>query len=313
MMKLRIVFMGTPDFAVPCLDNLVKAGHEIALVVTQPDRPKGRGRILTQSAVKEYATLHSLPVLQPEKIKAPDCLAQITELRPDVIVVVAFGQILSPALLAIPPLGCINVHASLLPKYRGAAPIHWAVMKGEIVTGITTMYMNEGLDTGDMILQAETTIGPEENTGQVDDRLQMLGASLLLETLSLLAVGIAPRHPQDNVRATYAPLLKREMEVIDWGRTAVEIHNQVRGLNPWPGSYCHYRDKLIKVWKTCIPDSSHVCGQPGLIVAIDQGRMLVQTGAGLIALTEVQPQSKRKMRVSEFALGYRVGIGEILQ
>jgi methionyl-tRNA formyltransferase len=312
-MKLRIVFMGTPDFAVPCLDNLMQAGHEIAAVVTQPDRPKGRGQQLTPSAVKECATRYGLTVMQPEKINDPDCIARIAALLPDVIVVVAFGQLLSSALLAVPPLGCINVHASLLPKYRGAAPIHWAVMNGEAVTGITTMYMDRGMDTGDMILQAQTPIGFEENTGQVHDRLGLLGAKLLVKTLSLVANRTVSRCPQDAATATYAPLLKRDIEAIQWDRPASELYNQVRGLNPWPGAYCLFNNKFVKIWKVGIRDTDPGSADPGLIVATDHNVLLVQTGVGLLALEEVQPQSKRRMSANEFAIGYRVRVGDRLQ
>jgi len=313
MRKLRIVFMGTPDFAVPCLERLVNDGYEIAAVVTQPDRPKGRGRILTPSPVKEYALNQKLQLIQPEKIKNPDFMQQIAVLRPDVIVVVAFGQFLPRQLLDLPPLGCINVHASLLPKYRGAAPIHWSVMNGETITGVTTMYMDSGMDTGDIIMKMETPIEPEENTGQVHDRLRILGAELLAQTLKLAAENKAPRTPQKAQDATYAPLLTREIEAIDWQRPAMDIHNQVRGLNPWPGAYCLYEDRILKIWRTSIQDEKEILKNPGCIIAVERDCLFVATGNGIIRLEEVQPQNKRRMGAGIFSTGYRIEAGEILK
>lgn len=313
MRKLRIVFMGTPEFAVPCLKRLVTDGHEIAAVVTQPDRPKGRGRILTPSPVKEYAQKQKLPLKQPEKIKDTVFMEQLAVLQPDVIVVVAFGQFLPRQLLDLPPLGCINVHASLLPKYRGAAPIHWAVMNGEAVTGVTTMHMDSGMDTGDIILKMETLIGPEEYTGQIHDRLSIMGAELLAQTLELLAENKAPRSPQNAQEATYAPLLTREIEAIDWQRSARDIHNQVRGLNPWPGAYCLYENRILKIWRTSIQDANETFKDPGCIIAVERDCLLVATGNGIIRLEEVQPQNKRRMNAGVFSTGYRIEAGEILK
>ena len=248
MTKPRVVYMGTPDFAVPCLDRLVKENYEILAVITQPDRPKGRGQKVAVSPVKEYALSRGLPVLQPEKIKEADFIDQLAALRPDIIVVVAFGQILPKALLDLPPLGCINVHASLLPKYRGAAPIHWAVINGEKITGVTTMVMDVGLDTGDMILAAQSPILPDDTTGSLHDRLKLLAADTLADTLQLACRGSILRTRQDNAAATYAPLITRQIERIDWHKPAWSIHNLVRGLNPWPGAYCLYQGKILKIW-----------------------------------------------------------------
>lgn len=310
MSRLRVVFMGTPDFAVPCLDRLVAEGHEVAAVVTQPDRPKGRGQKLAASPVKEASVGHGLAVLQPASIKTPDFYAAMAALKPDVAVVVAFGQFLPGALLALPPLGCINVHASLLPAYRGAAPIHWAVMNGETVTGVTTMYMDTGMDTGDMILKAETPIGPDETTGEVHDRLKGLGAGVLAETLALAAAGRAPRAPQDGAAATYAPLLTRAVERIDWSKPAATVHNQVRGLSPWPGAYCVHGDKVLKVWRSELAPGAG--GQPGQIVAADDGGVVVAAGTGAVRLTEVQPENRRRMAAGEYARGYGITTGEFL-
>lgn len=302
-MTLKTVFMGTPDFAVPCLDRLLSEGHQVLAVVTQPDRPKGRGRKLTPSPVKEAALAHGLPVLQPEKVKDPEFIARLAALKPDIIVVVAFGQFLPAALLDLPPLGCINVHASLLPRYRGAAPIHRAIIDGETATGVTTMYMDAGMDTGDMILKAEIPISPAETTGELHDRLKVLGARVLAETLAAIAAGEAPRTPQDNGAATYAPLLTRDIERIDWQQPAKAIHNLVRGLDPWPGAYCRHGGKLLKVWRCeVVPVAGG--GKPGQIIAAGPAGIVVAAGEGAVRLTEVQPENRRRMDAGEYMRGY---------
>ncbi len=313
MKSLRVVFMGTPDFAVPCLEALLAAGHEVAAVITQPDRPRGRGRKLSFSPVKACAVEHGLEVLQPEKIKTPEFEQVLQELAPDVMVVVAFGQILSPAILAIPPLGCINVHASLLPYYRGAAPIHWAVMQGEEKTGVTTMYMDEGLDTGDMILKSEIAITQDASTGDIHDQLMQEGAALLRETLALIAEGKAPRAKQDHTVSTYAPLLKAEIEQLDWTRSAQELHNRIRGLSPWPGAYCRYAGGRLKVWKSRVCEEAAAEGAiPGRIARLSVEGFVVETGDGLLELLEVQPENKRRMKASECACGYSLQPGDRL-
>jgi methionyl-tRNA formyltransferase len=311
MSGLRVVYMGTPDFAVPCLDRLMADGHELVAVVTQPDRPKGRGQKLTASPVKAAATGHGLTVFQPEKIKTPEFLAKLKTLRPDVIVVVAFGQFLPRTILELPPLGCINVHASLLPRYRGAAPIHWAIMNGETVTGVTTMYMDAGMDTGDMILKAEVPIGPDETTGQLHDRLSALGAEVLSATLAQVAAGTAPRHPQNSAAASYAPLLTREVERIDWLSPATAVHNRVRGLCPWPGAYCLHQERPLKVWASEIVPSA-VGGQAGQVMAVGDAGVVVATGEGAVRLTAVQPENRRRMGAGEYARGYGLTAGEVL-
>ncbi len=310
MSRLCAVFMGTPDFAVPCLDRLVADGHDVAAVVTQPDRPKGRGGKLAASPVKAAAAGYGLPVLQPEKIRAAEFMAALAMLKPAVIVVVAFGQFLPREMLALPPLGCVNVHASLLPRYRGAAPIHWAVMNGETTTGVTTMYMDTGMDNGDMILKAATAIGPDDTTGEVHDRLKVLGAELLARTLAALADGTAPRAPQDGAAATFAPLLTRAAERIDWRRPAAAVHNQVRGLNPWPGAYCLHAGKVLKVWRSELAAAGG--GEPGRVVAAGEDGAVVATGAGAVRLTEVQPENRRRMAMGEFVRGYGLTVGETL-
>lgn len=308
----RVIFMGTPDFAVPCLDMLVQKGYDVVAVVTQPDRPKGRGQKLTPSPVKAKALEYEINVLQPEKIKDPAILTELTALKPDIIVVVAFGQFLPKALLDLPPLGCINVHASLLPRYRGAAPIHWAIINGETMTGVTTMYMDIGMDTGDMILMSETPIGAADTTGQLHDKLSVLGAKVLNDTVQLMLEGNAPRTPQPNEQATYAPLLTRDIERINWNRSAEQVHNLIRGLNPWPGSYCQYKDKHLKVWETNI-SNIYEHGQPGRIHQITQRGIIVETGCNLIELLMVQPENKRRMSARDFASGYGLNTGDFFK
>lgn len=313
MKSLRVVFMGTPDFAAPCLEALLAAGHEVAAVITQPDRPRGRGRKLSFSPVKACAVEHGLEVLQPEKIKTPEFEQVLRELAPDVMVVVAFGQILSSAILAIPPLGCVNVHASLLPYYRGAAPIHWAVMQGEEKTGVTTMYMDEGLDTGDMILKKEIAISKDASTGEIHDQLMQEGAVLLQETLALIADGKAPRTKQDHAVSTYAPLLKADIEQLNWTRSAQELHNRIRGLSPWPGAYCRYAGGRLKVWKSRVCEEAAAVGAiPGRIARLSVEGFVVETGDGLLELLEVQPENKRRMKASECACGYSLQPGDRL-
>ncbi len=312
MSDLRVIFMGTPDFAVPCLDKLVEEKYNVVAVVSQPDRPKGRGQKLAQSPVKEAALAYGLPVLQPEKVRESEFQAKLALLKPDLIVVVAFGQLLPKVLLDLPPLGCINVHASLLPYYRGAAPIHWAVMKGEEVTGVTTMYMDIGMDTGDMILKAEVPIGKDDTTGILHDRLKEEGAKLLSDTIKLIAAKQGKGTPQDHDKATYASMLRREIEVIDWQKSAESIHNLVRGLNPWPGSYCTYQDKPLKTWQTKVYDKNERTTTPGKVSKITGDGFVVETGQGTIELLEVQPANKRRMSAKDFVCGYGITIGDIL-
>lgn len=282
-------------------------------MVTQPDRPKGRGQKLAASPVKEAAVAYGLPVLQPEKIRTAEFLTTLTALRPTVIAVVAFGQFLPGEMLSLPPLGCVNVHASLLPLYRGAAPIHWAVINGETVTGVTTMLMDTGMDTGDMILKAEVAIGPDDTTGEVHDRLKELGAAVLADTLARLAAGTAPRTPQDGAAATYAPLLTRAVERIDWRQPATAVHNLARGLSPWPGAYCLHAGKVLKVWRSELVATAGECGRPGQVVAAGDAGAVVVTGAGAVRLTEVQPENRRRMGMGEYVRGYGLTVGETLE
>lgn len=313
MEKLRTIFMGTPDFAVPCLDVLVMEGYPVAAVVTQPDRPKGRGQKLAYSPVKQAALNYNLSVLQPESIKSDEFYNQICALQPDIIIVIAFGQFLSKRILDLPRYGCINVHASLLPQYRGSAPIHWAIINGETVSGVTTMYMDVGMDTGDMILKSEIPILSDDTTGSLHDKLQNLGAKVLSETLKNIAAGKSVREPQNEAEATYAHLLCRSTERIDWHQPAPVIHNLVRGLNPWPGSYCSYQNKSLKIWKTRVYNESFACSQPGQVVQVTPEGLVVETGKGTIELLEVQPESKRRMKASDFVCGYSLAKGNMLE
>lgn len=300
---MRIVFMGTPDFACPCLEAMVKAGHDVVAVVTQPDRPKGRGGRLSPPPVKVLAERLGLLVLQPRRVKSPEAIQALRDLRPDLTVTCAFGQILSQEVLDIPRLGSINVHASLLPKYRGAAPIHWAVINGEETTGITTMWMDAGLDTGDMIRREEIPIGPAETTGEVHDKLSRLGAEVLLYTLRLVARGEAPRLPQNSEEATYAPRLTRDHEMIRWERPSQDIANQIRGLDPWPGAFTHLGTSPLKIWRA-VPWQGTAGGQPGQVLEVIRGSgFSVATGDGTILVTEVQPENSRRMPSAAFLAG----------
>ncbi len=307
---MRVIFMGTPDFAVPSLKTLVEAGNDVAAVFTQPDRPAGRGKELRPSPVKETAQSLNLKVLQPERVKAVDAVQALRALKPECIVVVAYGQILSQEILYLPHWGCINVHASLLPAYRGAAPIHWAVMQGEPVTGVTTMQMDAGLDTGAMLLKAEYPIGADETTGEVHDALAALGARLLVETLAGLEKGEVKPVPQAGA-TSYASLLTREHERIQWEKEADAIHNQVRGLNPWPGAYTTFKGETIKIWKTRFLESNTAdTGTPGQVLRIEDDGITVATGGGLVKLLEVQPAGKRRMAASDFFRGRHGGVGQ---
>jgi len=312
MSNLRVVFMGTPDFAVPCLDMLVAKQYNVVAVVTQPDRPKGRGQKLAQSPVKQAALQYGLTVLQPNKVKEIDFQTELALLKPDLIIVVAFGQLLPKNMLDIPPLGCINVHASLLPCYRGAAPIHWAVINGEQVTGVTTMYMDVGMDTGDMILKDEVQITEHETTGMIHDKLKTSGANVLSATIELIVANKVTRTAQNHEKATYASMLSREVEAINWERSATDIHNLVRGLNPWPGAYCSYQNKNVKIWQTRVRECETPTTMPGRIIKIIEDGFVVETGQGTLEMLEIQPANKRRMSAKDFVCGYGVGIGDIL-
>ncbi|NMA70242.1 MAG: methionyl-tRNA formyltransferase [Desulfitobacterium sp.] len=316
---MRIVYMGTPDFAVPTLRALVSQGHEVVGVFTQPDRPAGRGKRLRPSPVKVAAEEMGLEIYQPEKIKTPENLDLLKELAPEVIIVVAYGQILSEEILNLPPYGCINVHASLLPDWRGAAPIHWSIISGDKVTGVTTMQMDEGLDTGDILLKAEYPLGENTTTGEAHDALAELGAELMIKTLDELHKGEITPIPQEG-ETRYASLLKREDEKIFWEQEAKDIHNRIRGLNPWPGAYTIFRGENLKIRKSSLQgameaerkllDQGEKTSKPGEIISCDQIGLWVQTGKGLILIEEVQPAGKKAMGAWDFYLGRRIQLGE---
>jgi len=303
--------MGTPDFAVPSFKAIVDAGHEVVAVVTQPDRPKGRGKRETPPPVKESAQSLKIPVFQPLCIKDPGFINLLKGLSPDVIVVVAFGRILPAEILFIPGYGCINVHASLLPKYRGSAPIHWAVINGEKETGITTMYMDEGMDTGDIILRETVPINDSDTVSLVHDRLALLGAQLLTKTLYLIERGEAPRLPQSG-EPSYAPMLKAEDELISWDRPARDIYNRIRGLNSWPGARTTLSGRVLKIWSSEVLEEDGKAGRPGHVLSSGSDGIVVRTGTGRLRITELQLQGAKRLSSADFLRGTPIPEGTIL-
>ena len=309
---MRIVFMGTPDFSVPSLEALLRSPDQVVGVVTQPDRPKGRGQTLTPPPIKVLCQREGLPFLQPTKMKDPEFLDALRAWQPDLIAVTAFGRILPPVILELPPQGCINVHGSLLPKYRGAAPIQWAVMNGEAETGITTIMMDAGMDTGDMLLQERVQIEPDETAGALSPRLAAVGGRLLVETIRRLKEGDLPRVPQDHTQATLAPLLKKEDGVIDWRRPAIDIANQVRGMSPWPGAYTYAGEERWMVCRATATGELAVDHPPGSVARLGKEGILVATGQGLLTITELQPANSRKMSAAQYLAGHSVAPGLLL-
>lgn len=301
---MKIVFMGTPDFSVPALQNIAKY-HNVAAVVTQQDRPKGRGHKMQFTPVKEAAIELNIPVYQPEKVKDPEFVEILKEINPDVIVVIAFGQILSKEILDLPKFGCINVHASLLPKYRGAAPIQWAVIDGEKETGVTTMYMAEGLDTGDIVDVSKVSLDNKETGGSLFDKLAEEGGKLILETLEKLEKETAQRTPQDNSLSTYAGKITKELGKIDFSKSAVEIERLIRGLNPWPSAFTYMDGKMLKIWDADISDKNSD-KEPGTILELEKEYIEVATGDGTLKIKELQLEGKKRMTVSAFLNGYTV-------
>lgn len=297
---MRVIFMGTPDFAVPSLQKLLDRGDDVCAVFTQPDKPKGRGHKLQAPPVKELALQHGIPVYQPGTLRQEEVQNQLRALAPELIVVAAYGKLLPKAVLELPKYGCINVHGSLLPKYRGAAPIQWAVINGDSVSGVTTMYMGEGMDTGDMLLKAETPIGPEETAGELFDRLKHLGADLLGETLDRLEQGTLERVPQREEDATRAPMLSKELSQVDWTRPAREIHDLIRGLNPWPCAFATLNGKRLKLLSSRVREET---GSPGGLFADKEG-LSVFCGEGSLLLTELQTENGKRMSGGEYLLGH---------
>lgn len=310
---MRIVFMGTPDFAVGSQQALCESGkHEILAVVTQPDRPKGRGNKLLQTPVKEYALAQGLTVYQPQKVKTPEFVELLHELQPELIVVAAFGQFLSKEILELPKYGCINVHASLLPKYRGAAPIQYAIIKGERESGVTIMQMDIGMDTGAMLDKVVVPIAENTTMGELHDALREQGAALLLEVIDKIAAGTAVAEPQDNEQATYATLLDRSMEHIDWSKTAQEVHNLIRGFNPAPSTFTKLPNgKSLKIWGSKMTDKSSAAAA-GTVIETGKHSFFVACGEGVLEITEVQPESKKRMPAQVFLNGRGVQEGDLL-
>ncbi len=305
---MRIVFMGTPDFAVPCLQRLLEDGHEVPAVFTQPDKPVGRHAVLTPPPVKQLALSHGIPVYQPTKMRDGTVAALLRELAPDCLVVVAYGRILPQEILDVPPRGCVNIHGSLLPRYRGAAPIQWSVIRGETVTGVTSMFMDAGMDTGDIIDTLTTPIGENETAGELFERLAPLGARLLSTTLAAIADGTVTRRPQNDAEATMAPMLEKAMGRLDLTRPARELHNQVRGMNPWPGAFCTAGGKTLKIHETRVAAGS---GVPGTLLCADP--VTVACGEGALQLVTVQPEGKPRMAAEAWLRGARLPQGARLE
>ena len=309
---MKVIFMGTPDFSVGTLEALAEAGHEVVLAVTQPDKPKGRGGKMQYTPVKEAALARDIPVYQPKKIREPECIEELKKYNADIMVVIAFGQILPKEILQMTPYGCINVHASLLPKYRGAAPIQWAVIDGEKVSGVTTMQMNEGLDTGDMILKTEIPLDPKETGGSLHDKLAEAGAKLCVETLKCLEDKTATWEPQGESTTAYAKMLDKNLGNINWNDPAVQIERLIRGLNPWPSAYTHWNDKVIKLWQADVVEDN-TDQEAGTIVKVEKDSFYVQTGEGLLKIEELQHKGKKRMDAGAFLRGNHLEYGEILK
>ncbi|KRT66475.1 MAG: fmt, methionyl-tRNA formyltransferase, methionyl-tRNA formyltransferase [Candidatus Dadabacteria bacterium CSP1-2] len=306
---MKIIFMGTPEFAVPSLRALVDSGDEVVAVVTQPDKPKGRGLEVAPPPTKVLAERHGIPVLQPAKIKTEEFFNELKKFNPDLICVAAYGKILPKNILDLPHYGCINVHASLLPKYRGAAPINWAIIRGEKVTGITTMKMDEGMDTGDMLLKKEVPIEDEDTGETLSEKLSEIGARLLIETIRLLKEGQLNPIPQDHSQANYAPMLKKEDGKIDWQKSAEEIRNLIRGALPWPSAYTNLEGKLLKIYKVRLAGGE---GKPGEVIKSESGILRVATGKGALDILKLQIEGGKKLETQVFLRGRRIEEGMVL-
>lgn len=308
---MRIIFMGTPDFSVGTLEALIEAGHEVVLAVTQPDKQKGRGKAMQFPPVKECALAHGIPVFQPKRVREPECIEELRKYNADVMVVIAFGQILPKEILEMPKYGCVNVHASLLPKYRGAAPIQWAVIDGEKVSGVTTMQMDEGLDTGDMILKTEIVLDEKETGGSLHDKLADAGAKLCVETLKAIEEGTATFTKQGDSPTAYAKMLDKKLGQIDWNRSAAEIERLIRGLNPWPSAYTNWNDKVMKIWEAEV-EEEFSDAPVGTVVRVTKEAFYVQTGEGQLKVLALQIPGKKRMEADAFLRGYQVEEGTLL-
>ncbi len=308
---MQIIFMGTPDFSVGTFEALIEAGHEIVLAVTQPDKPKGRGEKVQYPPVKEAALKRQIPVFQPKRVRAPECIEELRKYDADIMVVIAFGQILPKEILEMTPYGCVNVHASLLPKYRGAAPIQWAVINGERVSGVTTMQMDEGLDTGDMLMKTEIVLDEKETGGSLHDKLAGAGAELCVQTLEALKDGTVVREPQQESTTEYARMLDKGMGRIDWSKDAKSIECLIRGLNPWPSAYTEWNGKTMKIWEADVADIDEG-REPGTVIRVEKDGFCVQTGSGSLKVRSLQIPGKKRMDAGAFLRGYQVDAGTVL-
>ncbi|MCT4631722.1 MAG: methionyl-tRNA formyltransferase [Firmicutes bacterium] len=308
---MNIVFMGTPEIAVKSFEMLIEK-YNVVGCYTQPDRPKGRGKKLAMSPVKEVALKHDIPVYQPKRVKNAEEVEILKSLNPDLIVVIAYGQILSKEVLDVPRLGCVNVHTSLLPKYRGAAPINWAVVNGETLSGVTTMYMDEGLDTGDIIYKSTVEITPTMTAGELHDALMDMSPALLEKTVDAIKDGLAPREKQDDSQSSYAPKMDKEISKIDWNKSGIEICNMVRGFNPWPVAHTSFEDSTLKIFLTEYRDSGRE-GELGEIVEVSKDSFTVKAGKGYVVVKEVQFPNKKRMDVKSYLLGHEIKAGTILK
>lgn len=313
---MRIIFMGTPEFAVPVLESLINSRHEVVASVTQPDRPKGRGKNMQFSPVKECALAHNIPVMQPVNVSVPEVIDELRAYEPELIVVVAFGQFVTKKIREMPKYGCINVHASLLPKYRGAGPIQWAVINGEKESGVTTMYMCREIDKGDMLLKDTVTLDPKETGDSLHDKLSMMGGPLLLKTIDQLEDGSAVRIPQCEEESTYAPKLEKTMGNIDWTMDADRIERLVRGLNSWPGTFTKIHGKTVKIWDCDVVrqetlTESQAAATPGTVIVSEKDQLIVKAGNGALSLRMLQPEGKKNMTVDAYLRGYPIAQGEL--
>ncbi len=307
---MRVIFMGTPDFGAGTLNALLEAGHEVVLAVTQPDKPKGRGKTIQFSEVKKAAAAHNIKVYQPKRIRDSECAAYLKTFEPDIIITAAFGQILPEEILKMPKYGCVNVHASLLPKYRGAAPVQWAVINGERTAGVTTMQMDVGLDTGDMLEQKEIMLAEDETGGSLFQKLTEAGAQLCISTMAHIEDGTIVRTPQDPAQVSYAGRIFKDMGRIDWKKPAVMIERFVRGLNPWPSAYTKLDGRMLKIWKAAVIEGGDA-SQAGKAVLADKKQLVIQTGEGRLSLLEVQLEGKKRMLVDAFLRGCRIEEGQM--
>ena len=313
---MRIIFMGTPEFAVPVLESLINSRHEVVAVVTQPDRPKGRGKNMQFSPVKECALAHNIPVMQPVNVSVLEVIDELRAYEPELIVVVAFGQFVTKKIREMPKYGCINVHASLLPKYRGAGPIQWAVINGEKESGVTTMYMCREIDKGDMLLKDTVTLDPKETGDSLHDKLSMMGGPLLLKTIDQLEDGSAVRIPQCEEESTYAPKLEKTMGNIDWTMDADRIERLVRGLNSWPGTFTKIHGKTVKIWDCDVVrqetlTENQAAATPGTVIVSEKDKLIVKAGNGALSLRMLQPEGKKNMTVDAYLRGYPIAQGEL--